>query len=78
MENTFPKPFTTSRPTCLAASPPKHPLTGEPLRAADLEPLFPAGFVAQETSLEREIPIPAPVRSAYSRYRPTPWCTLPD
>ena len=52
--------------------PPKHPLTGEPLRAADLEPLFPAGFVAQETSLEREIPIPAPVRSAYSRYRPTP------
>ena len=52
--------------------PPLHPATGEPLSPSDLEPLFPRGFITHEGSMEREVEIPGPVRSAYSIYRPTP------
>lgn len=49
-----------------------HPGTREPLRPEDLDPVFPKGFIAQEMSLEREIPVPEEVLEAFSVYRPTP------
>ena len=52
--------------------PPLHPGTGEPLQPAALEAIFPKGFIAQEASRERFVPIPAAVFAAYSQYRPTP------
>ncbi len=52
--------------------PPLHPMTKEPLKPSDLEPLFSKGFIQHEISLEREIPIPAEVLEAYSIFRPTP------
>ena len=52
--------------------PPLHPGTREPLEPTALEAIFPRGFIAQETSRERNIPIPAPVLEAYAQYRPTP------
>ena len=52
--------------------PPLHPGTGEPLDPAALEAIFPKGFIAQETSRERFLPIPAAVLAAYAQYRPTP------
>jgi tryptophan synthase beta chain len=48
------------------------PKSGERLSQDYLERLLPAGLVAQETSLERWIPIPERVRSAYGLWRPTP------
>ena len=52
--------------------PPLHPATRRPLTPSDLRPLFPEGFIAHEASIEPEVEIPAPVRRAYSLYRPTP------
>jgi tryptophan synthase beta chain len=52
--------------------PPLHPGTKQPLDPKDLEAIFPKGFIAQEISTEREVPIPAEVREAYAQYRPTP------
>jgi tryptophan synthase beta chain len=52
--------------------PPLHPKTGEPLDPEALAAIFPRGFIAQETSRERFLPIPAPVLDAYAQYRPTP------
>ncbi len=52
--------------------PPLHPGTGQPLDPKDLEVIFPKGFIAQEISVEREIPIPGEVREAYAQFRPTP------
>jgi tryptophan synthase beta chain len=52
--------------------PPLHPATGEPLDPAQLEAIFPKGFIEQEISRERFIPIPAAVLEAYAQYRPTP------
>jgi len=52
--------------------PPLHPGTKQPLDPKDLEAIFPKGFIAQEISTERELPIPAEVREAYAQYRPTP------
>lgn len=52
--------------------PPLNPRTKEPLRPEELEAIFPRGFIAQETTITREVPIPAPVREAFSIYRPTP------
>jgi len=49
-----------------------HPLTHEPLTAADLAGLFPMGCIEQEVSAERYIPIPEEVREIYSLWRPTP------
>jgi tryptophan synthase beta chain len=52
--------------------PPLHPATREPLKPEDLEVIFPRGFIRQEGSLNREIPIPEDVLEAYSVFRPTP------
>ncbi len=52
--------------------PPLNPQTKEPLRPEELEIIFPRGFIAQEISSAREIPIPGEVRKAFSVYRPTP------
>ncbi|MEI6279862.1 MAG: TrpB-like pyridoxal-phosphate dependent enzyme, partial [Verrucomicrobiae bacterium] len=52
--------------------PPLHPGTGQPLTAAELEPLFAKELIAQEMSAEREIGIPAEVRQILAQWRPTP------
>lgn len=52
--------------------PPLHPGTKEPLKPEELEPIFPKGFIAQEISSKRNIPIPEEVLESYSVYRPTP------
>ncbi len=52
--------------------PPLNPQTKEPLKPEDLSPIFPEGFIRQEGSMERYIPIPEKVLEAYSVYRPTP------
>jgi tryptophan synthase beta chain len=52
--------------------PPLHPGTNMPLGPSDLDPVFSKGFIAQEASLDRFVPIPAPVLEAYAQYRPTP------
>lgn len=52
--------------------PPLNPGTKEPLRPDELEAIFPRGFIAQEISSAREIPIPEAVQEAFSVYRPTP------
>jgi tryptophan synthase beta chain len=52
--------------------PPLHPATREPLGPEDLLPIFPEGFIRQEGTLERFIPIPDKVLEAYRVYRPTP------
>ncbi len=52
--------------------PPLNPQTKEPLNPEDLAPIFPMGFIRQEGSMERYIPIPEKVLEAYSVYRPTP------
>ena len=46
--------------------------TGQPLSQEYLERLMTRAMVAQETSLERWIAIPEPVRQAYAMWRPTP------
>ncbi len=52
--------------------PPLHPGTKEPLGPQDLTPIFPMGFIQQEASMERFVPIPTPVMEAYAAFRPTP------
>lgn len=52
--------------------PPLNPRTKEPLRPEELEIIFPRGFIAQEISSAREVPIPEEVRHAFAVYRPTP------
>ncbi len=52
--------------------PPLNPMTKEPLRPEELQPVFPKSFIDQEISLERFIPIPREVRDIYAIYRPTP------
>jgi tryptophan synthase beta chain len=49
-----------------------HPGTGKPIGPDDLAPIFPMSLIQQEVSAEREIEIPAPVRSIYRQWRPTP------
>jgi tryptophan synthase beta chain len=56
----------------VAPSPYLHPATLEPIGPADLAPLFPMALILQEVSQDREIEIPAPVREAYTLYRPSP------
>jgi tryptophan synthase beta chain len=48
------------------------PGTGEPVTTAFMERLMTRAMVAQETSLERWISIPEPVRASYAMWRPTP------
>lgn len=52
--------------------PPLNPMTKEPLNPEDLEPLFPKGFIKQEGTLERYVPVPGEILEAFSVYRPTP------
>jgi len=52
--------------------PPLHPATKKPLRPEELESIFPRGFIDQEITTERDIPIPREVREAFAIYRPTP------
>jgi tryptophan synthase beta chain len=52
--------------------PPLHPGTKEPLNPRDLEPVFPKGFIAQEITMDRFVPIPEPVLEKYAIFRPTP------
>jgi tryptophan synthase beta chain len=52
--------------------PPLHPGTKAPLQPEELEPIFPKGFIEQEISLQRDVPIPERILEAYSIYRPTP------
>jgi len=49
-----------------------HPGTKQPVGPQDLAPLFPMELIKQEVGTERFVPIPDPVRDAYSLYRPTP------
>lgn len=46
--------------------------TGEPVSQQYMERLLTKALVAQESSLERWIAIPEPVRDAYAMWRPTP------
>lgn len=46
--------------------------TGEPVSQQYMERLFASAMVAQESSMERWIAIPEPVRAAYAMWRPTP------
>ncbi len=52
--------------------PPLHPGTGQPIRPADLAPLFPMAVIEQEVTGERFVPIPEEVLAAYKLWRPTP------
>ncbi|WP_433271670.1 TrpB-like pyridoxal phosphate-dependent enzyme [Actinosynnema sp. CS-041913] len=52
--------------------PPRHPVTHEPIRAEDLQPLLPDEVIAQEFSPERWIDIPDEVRDVYRIWRPSP------
>ena len=52
--------------------PPLHPGSGRPIVPSDLQAIFPDGFIAQEASRERLVPIPEAVLRAYAQYRPTP------
>lgn len=56
----------------VAPKPPLHPGTKEPLKPEDLEPVFSKGFIAQEITSERYVPIPEAVREKFAVYRPTP------
>jgi tryptophan synthase beta chain len=49
-----------------------NPVTGNPVVAEELTPLFPMSEILQEVSTEREIEIPGPVRDGYRLWRPTP------
>lgn len=53
-------------------APPLHPVTQQPIGAADLAPLFCDALLAQETATAPEIEIPEPVREMYRLWRPTP------
>ena len=48
-----------------------HPQTKAPIRASDLEPLFPKALIEQEFSDERLIEIPEEVQAIYRNWRPT-------
>ncbi|MGM1058002.1 TrpB-like pyridoxal phosphate-dependent enzyme [Saccharothrix sp. Mg75] len=52
--------------------PPLHPVTREPITAADLQPLLPDEVIAQEFSPQRWIDIPEEVQDVYRIWRPSP------
>jgi tryptophan synthase beta chain len=49
-----------------------HPGTHQPVGPDDLAPLFPTALIEQEVTLERDVPIPRPVRDVYRQWRPSP------
>ncbi|RCV64165.1 tryptophan synthase beta chain [Methanophagales archaeon] len=49
-----------------------NPATMEPVKPADLAPIFPMELIKQEMSTERWIPIPDAVRDVYRLWRPSP------
>ena len=49
-----------------------HPGTKKPVGPDDLAPLFPMELIRQEVTLERDVPIPEPVRDVYRQWRPSP------
>jgi tryptophan synthase beta chain len=52
--------------------PPLDPRSGKPLDPSALQAIFSKGFIEQEISRERYLPIPPAVIEAYAQYRPTP------
>jgi tryptophan synthase beta chain len=52
--------------------PPLHPGTKQPVSLSDMTAIFPENLVMQETSPDRWIEIPEPVREIYALWRPTP------
>jgi len=52
--------------------PPLHPGTQKPIKAKDLELIFPKELIRQEMSMEEKIEIPDEVRELYKTFRPTP------
>jgi len=52
--------------------PPLHPGSKQPMPPEALEAIFPRNLIEQETSAERWIEIPEPVREIYALWRPTP------
>ena len=55
-----------------ALQPMLNPVTKEPLKPSELEPIFAKGLIEQEFSKERWIEIPEEVRTLYHIYRPSP------
>lgn len=49
-----------------------HPQTKKPVCEEDLATLFPPEIIRQEFAVEREVPIPEPVRDVYRLWRPSP------
>jgi tryptophan synthase beta chain len=49
-----------------------HPQTLQPIGHDFLEPLFPPGLIEHESTRERWVPIPEPIRDIYRLWRPTP------
>jgi tryptophan synthase beta chain len=49
-----------------------HPGTMQPVGPQDLEPLFPMALIQQETTKERWVEIPEPIREVYRQWRPSP------
>ena len=63
-ENELPKYWYNILPDLPSALPPPlSPATNEPIPPSDLEALFPKELIKQETSSERNIPIPHEVHS---------------
>jgi tryptophan synthase beta chain len=52
--------------------PHRHPVTGQPLTAADMSAIFPPALIEQEVSTQRWIDIPDAVRDQLTLWRPTP------
>ncbi|HPM77030.1 MAG TPA: TrpB-like pyridoxal phosphate-dependent enzyme [bacterium] len=72
-ESQLPKSYYNIIPDLPAPPPPPlDPNTREPLDPGKLAAIFPMGLIEQEVSGQSEIPIPEPVREAYSLFRPTP------
>jgi len=72
-ENEMPKEWYNIIPDLPEPLPvPLHPVTEEPVKPEDLEPIFPKALIKQEMSGERWIKIPEEVREVYRIWRPTP------
>ncbi len=52
--------------------PPLNPSTEEPMKPEELKEVFPSGSIDLETSQQKEVDIPEPVREKYKIWRPTP------